>query len=115
MSEFHIKEYAPFKTYKAMVGKVLDAIENRTDDLHPISEVITQTMLQEDSDFDEKVRRQYYEYQELHNAMTSFLDFYLIWAPQYETLSYDQLAMKNRAMTKTFTHIRNFLSTQKIE
>jgi len=115
MDGFQINEYAPFKIYKSMVGKVLDAIEDRIDDLHPISEVITQTMLHEDSDFDEKVRRQYYEYQELYNAMTSFLDFYLIWAPQYEKLSYDQLAIKNRAMTKTFTHIRNFLSTQKIE
>lgn len=115
MAEFNIKEYKPFKTYKSMVNKVLDAIENRTDDLHSISEVITSMMLNEDTEFDLKVRRQYYEYQELHNAMTSFLDFYLIWAPQYETLTSDQLAMKNRAMTKTFTHIRNFLSTQKIE
>ena len=115
MSEFNIKEYQPFKIYRSMVGKVLNAIENRTDDLHPISEVITQTMLHEDAAFDEKVCRHYYEYQELRNAMTSFLDFYLIWAPQYETLTQDQLAMKNRAMTKTFTHIRNFLSTQKIE
>ena len=115
MAEFNIKEYQPFKIYKSMVSKVPDAIENRTDDLHPISEIITQTMLNEDTDLDLKVRHQYYEYQELHNAMTSFLDFYLIWAPRYETLTSDQLAMKNRAMAKAFMHIRNFLSTQKIE
>lgn len=115
MAEFYIKEYKPFKTYRSMVNRVLDAIENRVDDLHPISEIITTAMLNEDTEFDAKVRQQYYEYQELHNAMTSFLDFYLIWAPKHDQLTPDQLTMKNRAMTKTFTHIRNFLSTQKIE
>ena len=113
MHDFQIDAYRPYKIYKGLVNKVLDAIENRTDDLHSISEVITQTMLQDDLELDEKVRQQYYEYQELHNAMISFLDFYLIWAPHYKSLTKDQLAMKNRAMTKTFTHIRNFLYSQK--
>ena len=115
MTDFYIKEYPPFKVYSGLVSKVLDAIENRTNDLHTISEVITDTMLHEDVEFDEKVRRRYYEYQELHSAMTSFLDFYLVWAPQYPALTAKQHAIKTRAATKTFTHIRNFLSTQKLE
>ena len=115
MEDFRIDEYAPFKVYSGLVVKILDALDGRTDDLHPISEKITQTILTEDEHLDVKVRRQYYEYQELHDVMMSFLDFYLIWAPQHEHLTSDQMSMKHRAISRTFTHIRNFLSTQKRE
>lgn len=115
MDEFQLDDYKPYITFASLVTKILDGLDGHTDNLHPISETITQILLLQDHVFDERVRHQYYEYQELYNAMMSFLDFYVIWAPKREYLTYDQMTAKHRAISKTFLHIRNFLSTLKRE
>lgn len=115
MTEFYIKEYPPFKTYSGLIPKILAILDGHSDDLASIVGVILETSNKIDLDFDNRICKRYYEYQELNNAVQSFLNFYLILAPQHETLTPDQMAMKHRAISKTFTHLRNFLSTQKLE
>lgn len=118
MENFTLEEYRQFKEFLKVLPIVQRSLDPRSSagreaEFHDCATKIYTEMYAVEKSFDQKVQRQYYEYQELHATMEAFLEFYSAMTMPDEFDSKQQQNLVN-SLTKTRRHLNNFLKTRKI-
>lgn len=120
MSDFKVEEYEPFKVFLGLLPTISATLDPHSElykstTFHDCATHIFSEMYKLEKSFDQKVQRQYYEYQELYNTVTSFLEFYGASCITDDEADAEQQRTWFQSLAKTRTHLNNFLKTRKIE
>lgn len=120
MSEFQLEEYPPFKVFLRLVPLVSSALDpnsgfSKSPEFHDVATQIFMVTYEMEKSLDQKVQRQYYEYQELHDLMISFIDFYTAANITDDEADVTQQRELMKAITNTRKHLNNFLKTRKLD